>query len=316
MNRAIKSTVIAASVAMMAFGLASCGPKDEKTKQKEETVESLFAVNTYKTSEGNLDDYLEFGGDVSAVNTVDVMPDMAGKISNVLVSVGDKVYKNQVIAYVDASRGGMYYAASPVRAPIAGRITYLPATVGATVAQSSSLAKISRTDDLEVKINIAERFISRIENKQVATITFDAYPSVEFEAKVVEISPVLDTLTRTMQVKLKFTKPDQRIKVGMYARVKLVTDSVKNAIVIPSTAIVLRDQKPYVFMVSSQKNGDVPAKVKLQPITVGIEVDSKTEITEGLKAGDEIVVKGQSLLNDGSNVNIISVLQSQVEVTE
>lgn len=316
MNRTIKSTVIVVSAAMLATSLLSCGPKNKNVAKKDEVVESLFAVNTYKTSEGNLDDYLEFGGDVTAVNTVDVMPDMAGKVSNVLVNVGDKVSKNQVIAYVDASRGGMYYAASPVRAPIAGRVTSLPATVGATVAQSSSLAKISRTDDLEVKINIAERFISRIENKQIATISFDAYPSVEFEARVVEISPVLDTLTRTMQVKLKFTKPDPRIKVGMYARVKLVTESVKNAIVIPSSAIVLRDQKPYVFMVSSQKNGETPAKVKLQPITVGIEVDSKTEVTEGLNAGDEIVVKGQSLLNDGSNVNIISVLQSQVEVTE
>ncbi len=302
MKREIKSTILTISAAFLTFTLLSCGPKDKKADKTEEEAEPVFAVNTYKTSEGNLDDYLEFGGDVASVNAVDVMPDIAGKVSRVMVSVGDKVYKNQVLAYVDASRAGMYYAASPVRSPIAGRIISLPATVGATVSQASALAKVARTDDLEIKINIAERFISRIEDNQIATVTFDAYPSVEFEARVKEVSPVLDTSTRTMQVKLKFTKPDPRIKVGMYARVILVTDSVKNAIVIPTNAIVTRDEKTYLFLVNQ---GETPT-VKLQPITEGLTVDYKTEITEGLKAGDEIVVKGQSLLNDGAKIKIIS----------
>ena len=92
------------------------------------------------------------------------------------------VYKGQVIAYVNPLRAGAVYNDSPVHSPISGRITSLPTTVGSTVSQSSPIATVARTDDLEIKINIAERFISRISPKQKATVTFDAYPSVEFPA--------------------------------------------------------------------------------------------------------------------------------------
>ena len=298
MNHTIK--IIAATVsAILVLGLTGCGKKKASAKANSDSAEQMFAVGTYVISEGNLDDYLEFGGDVVSVNAIAVLPDMAGKVSRVTVSVGDMVGKNQVIAYVDASRAGMTYSASPVRSPIAGRIISLPVTVGTTVGQTSPIATVARTDDLEVKINIAERFISRVSTNQTAVVTFDAYPGVEFPATAKEVSPVLDTLTRTMQVKLKFNEKDDRIKVGMYARVKLITDSVHNAIVIPSSAVLTREEKTYVFVA---KNG----VSRQEAVECGISVDNKTEITRGLQVGDEIVIKGQALLNDGVKLNVIS----------
>ena len=161
-------------------------------------------------------------------------------------------------------------------------------------------------DELEIRINIAERFISRITNGQSATVTFDAYPSVVFGAKVFEVSPVLDTSTRTMGVKLRLNPPDSRVKVGMYGRVRLVTDSVKNAIVLPSSALVTRDGKDYVFVITSPKSGKNAAVVGLKPVTKGISVDNNVEITKGLEIGEEVIIKGQTLLNDGSKVNVVS----------
>ncbi|MBQ0051857.1 MAG: efflux RND transporter periplasmic adaptor subunit [Treponema sp.] len=305
MKKTAKTALTVASI-MAAFTFVSCGgKKDAAAKNGEEAeAEQIFAVSTLTTSAGNLDDYLEFGGDIASVNSVAVMPDQAGKVTNILVSVGDMVSKGQTIAYVNPLRVGAVYNDNPVNSPISGRITSLPATIGSTVSQASPLATVARTDDLEVKINIAERFVSRISDRQSATVTFDAYPSVEFAATVSEVSPVLDTTTRTMGVKLRFNKPDPRVKVGMYGRVKLVTESVKNAIVIPTSAIVVRDKKNYLFVV--EPHSEKKSSVKLVPITAGITVDNVTEIAEGLKAGDEIVVKGMSLLNDGSKVNIVS----------
>ena len=304
MKRMAKSVItIASMTAALAF--MSCGPKKAAAGEDKE-VETLYAVSTYKTVAGNLDDYLEFGGDVASVNEVMVLPDQAGKVTNILVKVGDMVKKDQVIAYVNPLRAGVVYNDSPVKAPISGRITSLPVTVGSTVSQSSSVAKVARTDELEIRINIAERFISRITNGQSATVTFDAYPSIVFGAKVFEVSPVLDTSTRTMGVKLRLNPPDSRVKVGMYGRVRLVTDSVKNAIVLPSSALVTRDGKDYVFVITSPKSGKNAAVVGLKPVTKGISVDNNVEITKGLEIGEEVVIKGQTLLNDGSKVNVVS----------
>lgn len=304
MKKSMKSVVTIASMAAV-LTFMSCGPK-KAAKEESKEVETLYAVSTYKTVAGNLDDYLEFGGDVASVNEVMVLPDQAGKITNVLVKVGDMVKKDQTIAYVNPLRVGVVYNDSPVKAPISGRVTSLPVTVGSTVSQSSSVAKVARTDDLEIRIAIAERFISRISNGQKATVTFDAYPSVEFGAKIFEVSPVLDTATRTMGVKLRLNPPDSRVKVGMYGRVKLVTESVKNAIVLPVSALVTRDGKDYVFVVTTPKSGKNAAAVSLKPVTRGILVDNQVEITKGLEAGEEVVIKGQTLLNDGAKVNIVS----------
>ncbi len=291
-----------AITSLAVFALASCAKKEAVADDSQ--VETVYAVNTYKTKHGNLDNYLEFGGDVGAVSSVAVLPDMAGKISQKLVSVGQMVSKNQTIAYVDASLPGLNYSASPVRAPISGRITSFIPTLGTQVSQGTVIANIAQTDDLEIKVSIPERFISRISMGQEAIVTFDAYPGEEFVARVFEVSPVLDTSSRTMNVKLRLVKPDSRVKVGMYARIRLVTESKQDAIIVPTSAIIARDGKPYLFVISSRGN---PSKVRLTAIVPGISVDNKTEITQGILAGDEIVVKGQNLLDDGVNVNIISM---------
>ena len=304
-----KLPFILMAVAILSSALVSCKGKSEKTAKEEET-ETIYAVNADIVQAGNLDDYLEFGGDVSSVSAVDVYPDAAGKISRIRVSVGDLVKKDQIIAYVDPSRPGMNYSENPVKAPISGRVTSFPPTIGTMVSQSYSIAKISDTDELQIKVNVAERLISRIRENQTAIVSFDAYPGVEFKARVFEVSPVLDTTSRTMLAKLKVEPADSRIKAGMYARVKLITDTIEGAVVIPNDAIVYRDGKPYVFTAKSES---AESSVNMVSVKEGLSVDNKTEIQEGLKEGDVIIVKGQSLLSDGSKVKILSISGKAVE---
>ena len=94
----IKIMAAALLAALLFAGCKKSEGNDKKEEKAEAEVEALFAVNTYKTKAGNLDEYLEFGGDVAAVSSVAALPDMAGKISRVMVSVGQMVKKNQVLA--------------------------------------------------------------------------------------------------------------------------------------------------------------------------------------------------------------------------
>ena len=221
-----KTGIIIVCAVLAAASFTGC-KKPDGGKGKGD-VEAVFAVNAYKVAPTNLDDYLEFGGDVDASSSVAVMPDTAGKISQLHVKVGQRVTKGQIIAAVDASRPGMVFAASPVRAPISGTVTYFPVVVGTSVAQSSIIAKISSTNDLEIETSVPERFVSRISMNQKAKLTFNAYPGETFDAHIKEISPVLDTSSRTMSIKLAIDKPDPRIKIGMYSKIHLGTDQTKH----------------------------------------------------------------------------------------
>lgn len=271
------------------------------------TQQTVFAVNAFLSYKGDLNGYLEFGGDVSAVSSVDVLPDTSGKISRIYVSVGDVVKKDQILAEVDASRPGMTYSASPVKAPVSGTITSFASSVGNMVAPSMTIGRISSTDKLEIKTSVPERFISKIKLNQKAILTFDAYPGETFTAKVTKISPVLDTSTRTMSVTLILDPPDNKIKIGMYARIKLITDHKSNAIIIPTTALVTRSQEQCVFVVNPDDT------VTLKKVTVGIKVDDMVEILSGLEGNEKVVTKGQTLLNNETKVNIVSLTEEKIE---
>jgi multidrug efflux pump subunit AcrA (membrane-fusion protein) len=299
----MKQRVIGAAlmVAALMLTLASCKKGETAAGPVvAEEIATTYAVNTYAVQAGNLDAYLEFGGDVEAASSVDILPDAAGKLVRIYVRPGDRVTRNQRIADVDPSRPGMNYALSPVNSPIQGTVTSLPVPVGSTVAPSMSIGKISTAGDLEVTVNVAERYVSRIALNQSALLSFDAYPAESFQARVVEVSPVLNVASRTMEAKLHLVNPDARIKIGMYARVRLITDARKNAIVVPYDALVRRSGNPYIFVVREDN------VVNMAAVTEGIRVDDRIEILAGLKAGDQIVVKGQTLLDNGSKVNVIS----------
>lgn len=298
-----RSGLIIAGASLMALVALTGCKKPEQAKGKGD-VEAIFAVNAYKVVPQTLDDYLEFGGDVDAASSVAVMPDTAGKISQVHVKVGQKVNKGDVLAAVDASRPGMVFAASPVRAPVSGTITYFPGVVGTSVAQSSVIAKISSTNKLEIETSVPERFISRISMNQKATLTFNAYPGETFSAHITEISPVLDTSSRTMTIKLSIDNQDSKIKIGMYAKIHLITEHKNNVTVLPYGTVITRKGEPFVFIV--EDDGD-KKKAVLSPVKLGIRVDNYQEIVQGISPDDIVIIKGQTLLNDGSLVNVISV---------
>lgn len=302
--KSTKLFAFAGTVLLVSALFFGCNKKSS-SEETEQAAETVFAVNVYKAVPETLDNYLEFGGDVQTASSVDIYPDVqSGKISAIFVKVGDKVEKDQVLCEVDASRPGMDYKNSPIKAPVAGTITSFPYNIGQTVAASMPVGKISSTGTLEVKTNVAERFVSRVAMNQKAELTFDAYPGEKFPAILVEIDPVLDTSSRTLGIKLVQTPPDSRLKAGMYARIKLVTDTKKNTIVIPDNVIVTRNEEDIVYIVDSMTN-----TVKASPIKKGIRVDDKQEILSGITPGDLVVIKGQALLSDGAKVNVVSIME-------
>lgn len=306
-NIHVRTTLAVAGALLILLPFSGCAGKKaaaaaQAKTEAENAAVTVFAVSTAKAVRGELKDYLEFSGDVTAKTNIDILPDAAGKITEVRVRVGDEVSKDQIIAFVDASRPGMSYEPGPVKSPISGTITAVNVVTGSMVSQQVSIARVSKTDILEVSMNVPERYVSKVKFGQSAVLKFDAYPGETFAARVTEVSPVLDQTSRTMSVKLSPEKADARIKAGMFARIKLVTDTKSGIVTVPYAAIITRSGETFAFVTVP---GDKPTARK-QPVAVGIRVDETVEILSGLADGDDVVVKGQTLLEDGSEINIIS----------
>lgn len=312
-NGARKAALAALTSAALIAALAGCKPKTDETKAGKDDpaaaaeVKTLFAVSTIAAARGELKDYLEFGGDVSAKTSVDALPDAAGKIAEVRVAVGDRVEKNQILAYVDPSRPGMTYELSAVKAPIAGTVTAVNVVVGSMVSQQLSVAKVSKIDALQVTMNVPERYVSKIKLNQNAELRFDAWPGEVFPAVVSEVSPVLDSTSRSMSVKLEPAANSGRIKAGMFARVKLITDTRTDIVIVPESSVITRYGEPSVFTAGTDAAGQAVARRQI--VKAGIRVDDKIEILSGVKPGDEIIARGQTLLEEGSYLNVVSRLE-------
>ena len=306
---------------VMFFSLAGCQNKDGAEAAARALVSApvRFAVNTTDAVKGPIQDYLALSGDIIAGSTVDAYSDAAGKVTQLYVSVGDTVRRGDSIAAVDPSRPGMNFQASIVKAPISGTVVALPAQVGMTISQAVPLARIAGSGavssvPLEIRLYVAERFISRMALRLPCEITLDAWPGEVFRGSITEIAPTVDPVSRTMEVKVNVENPGSKLKAGMFAKVKVITERKENIVKIPASAMIQRFGENYVFAVESvpkepmepsdpeDATMQVARKKVIQP---GILIDGILEVQQGLEPGDEVIVRGQTLLEDGAQVNVV-----------
>ena len=309
-----------AAIALLVLITASCGVIGKKeakaspaavsaAEDAENTVaELVFAVNTTTAVQGQIKDYVALSGDLVSGTTVDAYSDVAGKVTKLFVSVGTRVARGDPLAEVDPSKPGMNYVPGIAKAPISGTVVALPAELGMTISQAVPVARLSRTDALELRTYVAERFVSKMKVGLNADVTLDAVPGVSYRAVVRELSPVIDPSSRTMEVRLRLVQPDSKLKSGMFAKVKILTEEKDGIVKIPASAVVKRFGENYVFTVQSDPADAALLIASKKKITQGILIDDKLEVRSGLEPNEEIVVRGQTLLEDGSRVNVVDRL--------
>jgi multidrug efflux pump subunit AcrA (membrane-fusion protein) len=261
--------------------------------------EAVYSVRTARAEKRDIQEYFETGGDVITETSVDIFPDIAGKLARLYVGLGDTVRKGDVIAAVDPSKPGLTYALSPVRAPISGTITDVPGKAGATVGPESVIARAGELHTIQVKIFIPEREIGKVNLGQSAAVSFEAYPGEEFAARVAVVSPVVDPVTRTKEARLSFTLPSSRLSVGMFARVTVCTALRTAHTSVPEIALIRQYGGQAVYVVNSE------GRVELRTVSAGISANGFVEITAGLSVGETIVTAGGTLLRDGVKVHTL-----------
>jgi cobalt-zinc-cadmium efflux system membrane fusion protein len=173
--------------------------------------------------------------------------------------------------------------------PISGVVIERNGTIGATVGSDANVFKIIDISRVWIDANVFEKDLERVRRGQEVKISVPAFPGDTFSGKVILISTVVDPETRTVKVRTEVPNSDGRLKPDMFANVQIITDLHRTAISIPQAAVLDDEGKPVVFV--SEASG-----YQKRPVVVGIQGDGRVEITEGLQAGDKVVVKGNYLL--------------------
>ncbi len=259
----------------------------------------IYSVKTEKIKPVSIENYLKFNGDVIAQNSVNIYPDVAGKLIDLKVSLGSYVRKGQILAYIDPSLPGQVYVASPVKSTISGTITDLPSKVGATISTvTMPIATVGNLKDLQITSYISEKYMASVELGQIAEISFEPYNGKIFYGVITEISPVLDKSSRTLEITISLDESNHLIKSGMFGLVRLITEVKEDILALPAESILNTESNSFVYVVTPDNS------VHQQTVKKGFEIDGFVEIVDGLQAGDIVVLQGGSMLREGSLVNV------------
>lgn len=169
---------------------------------------------------------------------------------------------------------------------------------GDMVAANAPLLSIVELDPITAVIHATERDYARLRPGQRVELTTDAHPGEVFAGEVARIAPVFDTASRQARVEVTVPNPGHRLKPGMFVRARAVLERVDEATIVPVAALVTRDGRRAVFVVSPDG-----ATVSLRPVEVGIRDEGRVQVTgDGIEG--RVVVLGQQLLGDGSAIAI------------
>ncbi|MBR5401611.1 MAG: efflux RND transporter periplasmic adaptor subunit [Treponema sp.] len=270
--------------------------------------QTATAVRTVVAKNQTITDFVYTNGEIETQKSIEVFPSIGGKVVEMKVSLGSPVKAGDVIAYVDPSEPGSYYAKSPVTAPIDGSIITSPVKIGQKVNVNSVITKIGDIGNLQITAKVPERYVAELAIGQKAEITLQAYGEEKFMASVVRISPVVDPSTRTKEIILNFDKNYAKVNAGMFARVKLFTVDYGGYPVIQQDAFVENSDEYYLYIVKEDST------VTKRKVTRGKSVDGYIQVLDGISAGEVVVLEGMLSLYEGAKVKDISGNVESVDV--
>ena len=199
--------------------------------------------------------------------------------------------KESVVAQINSYNKSLSDAV--VKSPISGYVTACNVDAG-TVLASSEPFKISDTSKVTMVVSVSEEIINSVSTGETVSVSI---PSVSNIAKIGTIKTINPAANQggTYDVEIEIDNADGKLKSGMFGEVRFVKDESNKTIVLPIDSVITKGGEKYVFVMKDNK----AVKTSVQ---TGIENGNEIEITSGLTENMDVVVKGQTYLEDGDNI--------------
>lgn len=178
----------------------------------------------------------------------------------------------------------------PVYATVSGTVSEKLVNQGDYIKQGQPLFKIINLNSVWANFNIYEDQVDLVKVGQNISITTRAYPNQIFEAKVSFIDPVMDSRTRTLEMRAVLNNSNSRFKPGMFVEGTIKNDETgnPNQLTIPVTAVLWTGKRSIVYV---KPTPDLPV-FEMREVVLGNRLGDSFEIESGLRSGEEIVIHG------------------------
>ncbi|WP_339918007.1 efflux RND transporter periplasmic adaptor subunit [Yeosuana marina] len=190
-----------------------------------------------------------------------------------------------------------------VTAPFSGTIDQIITDQGSLVSPGQSpLMRIVNTNDMYVKADVPENYLGKVTEGSEVLVDFISLGKT-YTGKIRQVSNYINPDNRSFSVQVALPNKDHVLKPNLIATIKLNDYVANNTIVVPNN-IVQKNGKNESLIFMFIPETDSTGTVKQTIIKTGKEQNGETEVSEGLKSGDIIVIEGARTLRDGQEVSI------------
>lgn len=207
----------------------------------------------------------------------------------------DRAQANRDVAATDLRVSEIALAKSVVRAPLSGVADPVFHEVGEYVDVGTPLARIVQVDRVKVLVGIPEREVPLFSAGDAIEVTVDALPGEVFSGTIYRIATTAEPSTRTFVTEVEVANAEGLLRPGMIARLKFVRKIYPDAVAVPIYSVITLDDRHIVFV---EEGG----KALAREIETGFYQGNMVHVTQGLSAGDRLIVVGQRDLRDGQAV--------------
>jgi HlyD family secretion protein len=206
-------------------------------------------------------------------------------------------------AQVQAAEAQVDY--SQVRSPISGVVADRPVNAGEMPAAGAPLLTIMDISRVVARVNVPQSQSTAVKVGQTATLTQTGSPEM-LEGRVTVVSPATDPNTTTVQVWITAPNPGLRLKPGAAVHASIVAETIRNAVVVPASAILPGEEGGTAVLTVSPDS-----TAHLRGVDVGVHYGDKVQIVRGVNAGDEVVIAGGLGVDDKAKVKIVGATEEK-----
>lgn len=188
-----------------------------------------------------------------------------------------------------------------IRAPFSGTLGLRMVSPGAYVTPQTVLTTIRQSGDLKLDFTLPERYTSRLNTGQLVNFTSEGSDKV-YQARVTARESGISETDRSLRIRARVINPDRDLLPGNFATVRLAFEPDPSAIMIPSQAVIPQARGKQVAI---YRDG----KAAFEDVITGVRDSAMVQITNGLKAGDTIILTGLMRLKPNDKVTIAKTSQ-------
>lgn len=204
---------------------------------------------------------------------------------------------NRDLAEAAASMAKRQLEDAQIKSPISGQVAFRYVELGEFVSPGMPVATVVNINQIEIEIGLSEMDVVRVKKGQKVKIEADTYPYQKFWGKVSTVGMKADQQTRTFPTEIKASNPKGKLKPGMVARVEIETQTFSDVVLVPQSSVFHSPNHDFVFVI----DGGIAQK---RTVSLGTREDDRFVVLEGLEGGEDLVVEGQNLLDQGMKVEI------------